>query len=1310
MKLKTKRLLGILLSLALMLGLMQGMSLTAYAASSGSNGGFNWTLDDDGKMTVTGSGALPEYFINDNGNIKSIVFDENCQVSGLAQDSIYWANNATEIIINSTADLTIAGSAIWYSSSGGDPVSITINAPKVTIAGSESFFAYDRQLNITVNTNELIVYNGTMSYLGQWNNSNNSFAYPANSTVYIPAGYVFTESFMQREYDEMVQHGNEDMFWQMNGERLEQGRDYTYNAEASSVALTSENAGTVFGGAQTSSSNAYTAAHNHSFTYSASGATITATCGGTGICDITEGLTLTISAPTGDLTTDGTKTFPATLSTGYNTTAFPGTYAITYTKDGAEFTGTPTEAGEYTASVTVGTATANVSYTVYASKDTQTITASDVTATYGDTGKKIEASTTGDGGLSYAVKSGDAVTVDASGNLTIVKAGSAVITVTAAETDTYTQATKDVNVTVNTKAMTVSAEDVNVTVDGQPHGITVNVTDPATGYTIKYGTEAGSYTLDASPTQTEVGEKAVYYQVTADNYTTYTGSAKVTVSAKQTQTITAENVTAAYGDTGKSIEASTSGDGTLSYAVKSGDAVTVNETTGALTIVKAGSAVITVTASETDTYAQATKEVTVTINKANAVAATVTANNRTYDGTEKSLVTVTGEPMGDTMYYALGENSTTAPADNLYTTSIPAKTDAGTYYVWYMAKGDSNHSDSVPVVVTVTIEKKSIADATVTLDKETLEYTGSEQTVSVTGVKIGDTALVAGTDYEVEGTTKATDAGEYTVKVNGKGNYTNSATADWKILADDEISYTVTFKVVNGSWNDGTAADRTVQLSGVASEALKLSADKIPTVGSKPAAGYKEGSWDVVPSAETAITEDVTYTYTYAKEETVDTVSHTVTFKVVNGSWNDGTAADRTVQLSGVASEALKLSADKIPTVGSKPADGYKEGSWDVVPSAETAITEDVTYTYTYAVTETKIDVKVEEKEDTPAMTVDGLTKELVGNVATEEEQAAINNGENAVMSLEVTNIDQSVSASDKQIMEGAAVAAAPNAQVGMYLDLSMILKVGNRSPRKVTDLSGNSIKAEITVPEKLRAPAGVKRMFYLMSIHNNIPKVLGKSTTFKIPVTLTEFSTYAIVYADEVLKAEGFNTSIKIKQANGKLVISWDKVEGVKKVDVFLTYCGNEYPSKAVKSTSGNSVTIKKLKGKKLNLKKNLKVYLAAYDSNGNKIGKSISAHFAGKDHKKYTNAKSIKLSDTSVSIAKGGSKKIKATIKLEDKSKKRTSEDHAKAFRYRSTIPGIATVDQDGNIKGVSAGTCEVYVYAQNGLAKKVAVTVTD
>ncbi len=73
---------------------------------------------------------------------------------------------------------------------------------------------------------------------------------------------------------------------------------------------------------------------------------------------------------------------------------------------------------------------------------------------------------------------------------------------------------------------------LNETENRKPHGITVTVTDPATGATVKYGTTAGAYTIDASPTQTEAGTLTVYYQVTADNYTAYAGSATVTIGQK----------------------------------------------------------------------------------------------------------------------------------------------------------------------------------------------------------------------------------------------------------------------------------------------------------------------------------------------------------------------------------------------------------------------------------------------------------------------------------------------------------------------------------------------------------------------------------------------------------------------------------------------------------------------------------------------------------------------------------------------------------------------------------------------------------
>lgn len=104
-------------------------------------------------------------------------------------------------------------------------------------------------------------------------------------------------------------------------------------------------------------------------------------------------------------------------------------------------------------------------------KDAQTISVSDVTATYGDEGVNVSASVTtpesGGGAISYAVKSGDAVTVDAStGSLTIVKAGTAIVTVTAAGNGDYAETTKDVTVTINKKALTIKAKDQSIYVGG----------------------------------------------------------------------------------------------------------------------------------------------------------------------------------------------------------------------------------------------------------------------------------------------------------------------------------------------------------------------------------------------------------------------------------------------------------------------------------------------------------------------------------------------------------------------------------------------------------------------------------------------------------------------------------------------------------------------------------------------------------------------------------------------------------------------------------------------------------------------------
>lgn len=146
-----------------------------------------------------------------------------------------------------------------------------------------------------------------------------------------------------------------------------------------------------------------------------------------------------------------------------------------------------------TATITVKTVdggkTATCEVTVTA-KPAQTIIAADVTATYGDSGKKVTATTSGDGAISYAVKSGseDYIDVAADGTLTIKKVGEAYVTVTAAETENYATATKDVKVTIDPKSITPE-----VTVNVPSEGYTYDGSAKIPGVTVKNGDIAQDY-------------------------------------------------------------------------------------------------------------------------------------------------------------------------------------------------------------------------------------------------------------------------------------------------------------------------------------------------------------------------------------------------------------------------------------------------------------------------------------------------------------------------------------------------------------------------------------------------------------------------------------------------------------------------------------------------------------------------------------------------------------------------------------------------------------------------------------------------
>lgn len=111
----------------------------------------------------------------------------------------------------------------------------------------------------------------------------------------------------------------------------------------------------------------------------------------------------------------------------------------------------------------------------------------------------------------------------------------------------------------------------------------------------------------------------------------------------------------------------------------------------------------------------------------------------------------------------------------------------------------------------------------------------------------------------------------------------------------DKYQAIVTFKVVNGKWNDETTADKSIVVTLVneanvwaADGSYTLTESDVPAVGEKPDTNFKAGSWGTPPVGE-KITKEATYTYTYARN-IEEVVPKAAAYKVEHYKQNaDGT-------------------------------------------------------------------------------------------------------------------------------------------------------------------------------------------------------------------------------------------------------------------------------------------------------------------------------------------------------------------------------------------------------------------------------------
>ena len=748
--------------------------------------------------------------------------------------------------------------------------------------------------------------------------------------------------------------------------------------------------------------------------------------------------------------------------------------------------------------------------------------------------------------------------------------------------------------------------------DAEQTGLTGSMTD------VVYTADEGYY----FPEEYSVAEVSGI-KVTRNSYTQITVSGTPTADATITLTAPTAKTTPAAPTTAAAVDCTTSdnNDGkitgvTTAMEYKKSDAADWTAGTGSdITGLVPGTYYVRVKATDTSlasdnqqlTIKAFGQKETATVTKA------PTAKTLTYNGSAQELVNA-GEATGGEMQYALG---TKDAATEEYTTSIPAKTDAGTYYVWYKAVGDANHTNSEAKCITVTIGRRSSGG--------------------------GGGSSSGGSSSSPSTPTTPTES--YTVPVSS------------------ENTVNVTTNISNGT--------------AVVSEITQSDIDKIVNDGNNSGSGDNTGA-----SENTSITIDVSQ----AKSEVTS------------------------VQLSKKTMEKLTEAVN---------ADNNVES--------------------------------VEIKMTNATIELDGTALSAVS------EQAEGSSIKLVVEDTQTTKLNATQQESLKQFASAKPFQA--------YFE---------SNGKEIHDFKGG--KATVSIKFLPESGRDVKHYhMYYLPVTGAIERYVTRYAGGMLSFVTTHFSDYAIVY-DETMENEtgkdtgtgdgssetgdganmnadgtvtgdnsesgnvdagdesqtdtlsdstangktayqnaiSINKGLKVSQTGNKLNISWGKVSGADRYEVYAAYCGKKFGKNPVKIVTGAGVTtavIKKLDGKKLNLKKNFKVYVVAYKTvsgKKQKLGKTIVAHVIGRKNAAYTNIKAIKLEKSKATIKKGKTWRIKATVVLVDSSKKMLPESHAATFRYASSNKKIATVNKNGKVKAKKKGTCYIWIYAKNGCAKKIKVTV--
>ena len=265
---------------------------------------------------------------------------------------------------------------------------------------------------------------------------------------------------------------------------------------------------------------------------------------------------------------------------------------------------------------------ASKSFVLTVRKGTPVLTATaDLSGTFGEDGPTITKPTSESrGAISFASSNAAVATVNATtGQVTVVGAGTSTITITQAATDDYVSATQTLTFTVKQAAPTLGKltteskkfGDAEFTIEKPTSPSSGAITFTSSDSKVVKITEEGKATIEGVGTVTITASQAA-----EGNYSANSVTAEITIG-KGAPVLSNISLTGlVFGDADTTMEPRSTSTGAFTFSSNKTDVLTVNEKTGLVRIVSAGTATITVKQASTTNYEAASSSVTVQVGLA----------------------------------------------------------------------------------------------------------------------------------------------------------------------------------------------------------------------------------------------------------------------------------------------------------------------------------------------------------------------------------------------------------------------------------------------------------------------------------------------------------------------------------------------------------------------------------------------------------------------------------------------------------------------------------------------------------------------